>query len=442
MAEVELADAPSGVRTYYDKGIAALERNNLDYAMDMFAAALQVEPRLLQVRKLLRAAAVKNAKLKPPGKLALARTIGDFMKASAAVKKNPMLAIELSEKLLRIDPLNLKFAKLQCSAATAAELPEIAIQCLEILKANCPPSLAILAPLAELYQNTEQFDAEYACREQIVLLSPTDTAALKAMKDSAARLTMGKAGWQKAESFRDVIRSEENSAATQSGELETLKERAKTNPADINGWLALADYYLKNRLFEDAIQTLEKARNESGTADPRLTQKLLTAKERQLTFRLAAAEDEQNDAEISNLREKLSNMRIEHAAHRVERYPNDLQLKFEFGKLLLEANRLTEAVQQFQQAQKNPQRRVRSLIYLSSAFEQKGQLKIAEDQLTSALSELPTMDNTRKEVLYRLGMLCEKSGNNEQAKRYLHEIYACDIGYRDVADRIEKPADQ
>jgi tetratricopeptide (TPR) repeat protein len=442
MAEVKLADAPSGVRTYYDKGIAALERNNLDYAMDMFEAALHAEPRLLQVRKLLRAAAVKNAKLKPPGKLALALTLGDFMKASAAVKKNPMLAIELSEKLLRIDPLNIKFTKLQCSAASAAELPEIAIQCLEILKENSPPNLAVLAPLAELYQNTEQFDAEYACREKIVLLSPTDTAALKAMKDSAARLTMGKAGWQKAESFRDVVRTEATAAATQPKELEVLNERFETNPEDVNARLALADYYLKNRLFDDAIQTLEKGQATSGSVDPRLTQKLLTTKELQLTFQLAAAEDEQNDEKISTLRKKLADMRIEHAAHRVERYPNDLQLKFEFGKLLFDANRLTEAVQQFQLAQRNPQRRVRSLIYLSNAFEQKGQLKIAEDQLETALTELPTMDNTRKEVLYLLGMLYEKSGEKEQAKRYLHEIYACDIGYRDVADRIEKSADQ
>jgi predicted Zn-dependent protease len=439
MAEVKLSDAPHGVRTYYDKGIAALERNNLDYAMDMFEAALKAEPRLLQVRKLLRAAAVKNAQKNPAGKLARTRTIGAFMKASAAVKKNPMLAIERSEKLLRIDPLNIKFARLQSSAAMVAELPEIAIQCLEILKENTPPNLAILEPLAELYQTTEQFDAEYACREKIVQLKPADSAALKAMKDSAARLTMGKAGWQKAESFRDVVRSTPNASPTQPNELEALKERAESTPADVDAQQALADYYLKNRQFDDAIQTLE--RGQENTGDPRLTQKLLTTKELQLSFRLAAAEDEQNDTKISNLRKELANMRIEHAAHRVERYPNDLQLKFELGKLLFEVNRLTEAVQQFQLAQRNPQRRVRSLIYLSSAFEQKGQLEIAKDQLESALTELPAMDNVRKEVLYLLGVLAEKTGNDEQAKRYLHEIYACDIGYRDVADRIENPTD-
>ncbi len=50
MAEVKLEDAPQGVRTYYDKGIAALERSNFDYAMDMFEAVLKIEPRLLQVR--------------------------------------------------------------------------------------------------------------------------------------------------------------------------------------------------------------------------------------------------------------------------------------------------------------------------------------------------------------------------------------------------------
>ena len=42
MAEVKLEHAPPGVRTYYDKAIAALERDNFDYAMDMFEAMLNV----------------------------------------------------------------------------------------------------------------------------------------------------------------------------------------------------------------------------------------------------------------------------------------------------------------------------------------------------------------------------------------------------------------
>jgi hypothetical protein len=38
----------------------------------------------------------------------------------------------------------------------------------------------------------------------------------------------------------------------------------------------------------------------------------------------------------------------------VERYPNDFAYRYELGALLLAANRLEEAVQQLQYAQRNP----------------------------------------------------------------------------------------
>ena len=121
MAEVKLEDAPQGVRIYYDKGVAAMERDNLEYAMDMFEAALAIEPRLLQVRKLLRAASVKKAKSNAPSKLAIAKGISGLMKASSLNRKKPFQALKTAEKLLRIDPFSLKFSKALCAAPSALE---------------------------------------------------------------------------------------------------------------------------------------------------------------------------------------------------------------------------------------------------------------------------------------------------------------------------------
>lgn len=438
MAEVKLENAPQGVRTYYDKGVAALERNNLDYAMDMFEAALQIEPRLLQIRKLLRMAAIKKTKPNPPGKLTLAKTVGQFLKASSSVKKNPEQAIGLAERLLRIDPLNFKFSKLQSDAAEGAELPEIAIQTLELLKENSAPSLALFESLARLYRNAERFDDEYACHEAITKLKPNDTNALKELKDSAARLTMGKAGWQKAENYRDIVHSE-NQPAPEVNEFEQLQAQSKAEPESLTIQLAMADYQLKNRRFSEAIQTLEVCMPLSND-DPRIQQKLWKAQEQELLFKIAEAEDDQNAENISTLRKALIETRIATAARKVEQYPNDLQLKFEYGKLLYDADRLTDAIQQFQFAQRNPQRRARSLIYMAKAFEQKDQLSIALEQLETALGELSSMDSMRKEVLYSLGLLYKKAGDADRAESCLKEIYAVDIGYRDVAKYIENDA--
>ena len=231
MAEVKLDDAPQGVRKFYDKGIAAMERANLDYAMDMFEAALQIEPRILRIRKLLRAAAVQKYKAHPPGKLAALRNFPELVKLAAGKKTNPFQTLEKAEKLRRANPFNLKHAKALCDAAVAAELPEVAIQTLEILKDHRPGDLAVLEPLANLYRDTQQFKQEYECRSRIARLKPDDSAALKELKDAAARTTMEKAGWDKAESYRDVMKPD---AARQTPDAKTEIESCRSLTATWN----------------------------------------------------------------------------------------------------------------------------------------------------------------------------------------------------------------
>ncbi len=199
MSEVKLEDAPSRVRTYYDKGIAAMHRDNLDYAMDMFEAALLIEPQLLEIRKLLRVASIKKVKSNPPSKLLTVKNMAGLIRSITLLKKDPFQALRLTEILMRKDPFNPKFIKAYCDSATAAGLSEIAIQTLEILKENKPDKLFIQEPLAIFYKKLEHFDREYECRSAIARLKPNDTEALKKQKDAAARLTMEKASWQNLE---------------------------------------------------------------------------------------------------------------------------------------------------------------------------------------------------------------------------------------------------
>jgi tetratricopeptide (TPR) repeat protein len=440
MAEVKLEDAPEGVRTFYDKGIAAMERANLDYAMDMFEAALQIEPRLLQVRRLLRAAAVQQQKDRPPGKLAALKGLGGLARLAARKKANPIEALAAAEKLARSDPFNLQVAKALCSAAVAAELPEAAIQHLEILKDHRPDELAVLEPLADLYRDGGLYRLEYECRSRIARLKPNDSAATKALKDAAAHNTMEQAGWDKAESYRDVMKSPAappRDDTIKDGIGHAVKQ-LENDPANLNARLALSDLYLRARQFSEAVETLEAGIRTAGGADPRLERALADARVAQMDDEIGQAEEAGDTVHASRLRKKMAGARIEEAAERVRHYPNDLQLKFEYGQLLFEHERYTEAIQQFQLAQRNPQRRVRSLFFLAQAFRNKGQLDIAREQFETARRELAVMDDTKKEIVYELGTLCETMNDTAYAVQCFKEIYAVDIGYRDVAVKIEQ----
>ncbi len=135
------------------------------------------------------------------------------------------------------------------------------------------------------------------------------------------------------------------------------------------------------------------------------------ARAEQVVHEIAQAEEAGDTAYASKLRKKQAASHIEDVAERVKHYPNDLQPRFDYGQLLFESGRYTEAVQQFQLAQRNPQRRVRSLYYLARAFREKGQLDIALEQLETARSELTVMDDTKKEIRYELGTLYETMGS-------------------------------
>ncbi|MCF7816886.1 MAG: tetratricopeptide repeat protein [Kiritimatiellales bacterium] len=435
MAEVKLEDAPQGVRTFYDKGISAMARANLDYAMDMFEAVLHIEPRLLDVRRLLRTAAMQKYKTHLPGRLASVKRAGNLLKLAMGRKTDPFQTLETAEKLMRTDPFNLRNVKALREAAVAAGLPEAAIQTLEILRDHRPNDLAILEPLANLYRDAKQSQNEYDCRNRIARLKPNDAAALKELKDSAARNTMEKAGWGKAESYRDVAKPQESEAK---GDIESCMEKIRREPDNLNYRRTLADLHLHANQFDKAIQTLEACLEKTGGSDPQLERALAEARNLKTTHEIAQAEEAGDTAYATKLRKKRDAVRIDEAARRVQRYPNDLQLRFEYGQLLFESERYTEAIQQFQQAQRNPQRRVQALFHMAMSFKQKGQFDIALQQLETACGELAVMDSGKKEMLYELAALCETMGETDRAVRFFKEIYAVDIGYRDVAVKVEQ----
>src|SRR5947208_11757019 len=85
----------SRARDFYNKALAALERGNLDYAIEMFMQTLAVEPNFTKCRQFLRAAQMKRAESlgtikKMMTSAKVAPTVG---KAKMALGKNPIEAM-------------------------------------------------------------------------------------------------------------------------------------------------------------------------------------------------------------------------------------------------------------------------------------------------------------------------------------------------------------
>ncbi len=459
MTEVAENNLPKRARELFEKGMIALERNNLPYAMDMFMAALDIEPRFLKARKFLRTAGIRKFRESKGGALAHALStaagLPGFLRAQLALKSDkPLLALQIAEQLLRTDAMNLLFIRLLCRAAQAAELPEVAIQTLTAAREFYGDRQDLLLLLGDLYTATGQMEEARACFETLVDLRPNDAQAMKAYKDAMARDSMIKGGWTEAAkeggSYRSVIKDlreaatleQKSKAMRDERSLETLianaVETIKREPDNINHRRTLAQLYVEAGRFDDALRAIQESRRVPGIDDAQLDQALVDVRIKQF------------DSEIRDLlqngdREGAAAKQAEKQAFlfkdtqlRVERYPNDLPLRLAYGILLFEANRITEAIQQFQIAQRFPRNRVRALYYLGRCFRSKQQFDMAREQLERAAAELPAMNEMKKDIFYELGGILESMGKpKEAADLFYKEIYQADIGYKDVAAKIE-----
>jgi tetratricopeptide (TPR) repeat protein len=129
---------------------------------------------------------------------------------------------------------------------------------------------------------------------------------------------------------------------------------------------------------------------------------------------------------------------ITEARKRVERNPTDLQLRFELGEQLVIAKQYTEAIAELQKARQSPNARLRAMNLLGQCYTEKGMLDLAVKQFQDCAGEILAMDATKKEVLYKLGLVFERMGRKEESLKCMKEIYEADYGYMDVAQRVEQ----
>ena len=458
MSELTVEQVPASVKSMFNKGFSAMERGNLDYAIDLLSSCVAAEPRFLQARKFLRAAEMRRAKSRPSNCITAGITklaaLPTYLAALAALQsKKHERSVAKAEILLRQAPLDLQYIQLFARAAAGAKLPEVAIQSLEIALEHHPDEIRLLALLGELYLEVGRNRDARTCFETLCALRPNDPAVLKQLKDAMAMDSMSSDGWSDAAerggSYREMIRDQEETAVLekQSKAVQTAddadiliaeaKANIETQPDNVNYYRALARLYAHNGRFEESRETLGQAL-ELSPGDPELDRTLTNVQIQEFDAAVHKLEaDGDADAAAAKQQERDEYV-FANLQERVQKYPNDLQLRYELGYELFKRGELNQAIQQFQLAQRSPRTRTRSLYYLAMCFKAKNQLDLALDQLTSAASEIPGIDDAKKDILYEAGQILEMSGKTVEAGEHYKQIYQVDIAYKDIADKIEK----
>lgn len=457
MAEITLKDVSKQIRELFNKGLRSFEHGNLDYAIDLLFSCVEKEPRFLNARKFLRAAEVRRFK---KGKtnalssaLADARNLPAFLKATTLVKAGKAIqAMTAIEKMFRTDPLNPKYAKLFADAAVKADMPEAAVVTLETARDHRPDDISIITWLGSLYLNLDRPSSARECFERLCELCPNDPTVLKKLKDTMALDSMSTDGWtsaaEKGASFHEMLKDEEEAVKLEkeakakksegdlSGLINDTKKKIETEPENINYYRALANLYIQQNMFSDASRTLESAQKLSP-GDPEIDRGLTQARTKELDHKIKSLRESGDEEGAKEVEGERLQFVFNDLQDRVQRYPNDLELRFDWGVMLFDNDYIDEAIQQFQLAQRNPKVRVRALYYMGLSFKAKNQYDLAMGQLDEAVSEVPVMNSLKKDILYEIGLIAELADQLDKAAECYKKIYQSDISYKDVSKKME-----
>ena len=442
-------DLAQKAQNFTNRGRQALETGRYELAVDMLMEAVSAAPDILETRKLLRAAQIAN--FKKNGKVGFGAKLGYMMarqKILGLVKKGKGVeAMAEAEKLLCQNPLDADNIEAAVKAAEAAGKAEHAAISVEAAYecSNKDPSL--LERVATYYTMAKRWDKVRDAYQKLSEMKPGDQRVMQLLKNAEAQATMN-SGWTetvgKKGGFQALIANKEqaakldaaNKAVVTGDDAELLiQEKLKqieAEPKNMNARRALARIYIQGKRFYEAIDVLQQAIEVSGTMDPELDRMLSQTKVQY--YDQLRANGQEDDAVA--LEGEKNQFVFDDLAARVERYPNDLHLRFELGKQYFTYGYYDDALTHLQLAQKSPKDRLWALYYLAMCFLAQDQVDMGVMQLETARDAIPTMDDLKKKVVYQLGLCAEASGDLEKAYQYYKDVYSSDVGFEDLSERM------
>lgn len=449
------------LRALWLKAVTAIELRNLDYAISLLQEILKQEPEFLTGRELLRRTEATKIKSTKKSFFNISTASITAMRAQHEIKKDPNRAMQILEKVFEDEPYNRQANLVLKEAALAAGCPDIAVFALRTVLEENPRDVKVLHELARLYGQLGEHDLEVDTYNRITAIDPLDAEARRLGKDASAHSTMKRGGWTQAESYRDLIKDkEEATSLEQQSRMRLIGEsldqqiaetylRYKQEPANLDLTRRLGALHEQKEDFQTAIMWYQRAADFTGSADAGLVRKVSDLGLKCLEQEIAAHEEflsthdpahelyGKRSEELKAARTKRADVRIADAQERSARNPTDLQLRFELGEDLFNAGRFREAVPELQRARQNPHARLKAMNLLGCCYGELGMLDLAVKQFEDASKEMSSMDAMKKDIIYNLGLIYKRLGDQEKSLACMKQIYEVEHGYRDVAHRVE-----
>ena len=451
MPEKTKQEVQPQAREFFDKGLVALRKDNLEYATKLFEQALRREPGFFECREALRLNQFKRVGKKSGFLKMFGKTTSTSLlpKGQLALKKDPLEAIEVAEQILNDDPYSVMGNKLQAEAATAAEFPRTAVFAWNLVMKQQPDDKANTMKYCQaLVNNGDVAKAEETCAA-LARVHPGDQEVLQLSKNLTASRTLAEGGYDKVVSgeadYRAVLKDEdeavlleqENRRSEQESTAENLIEEYERRLTDGSENLkllrSLAELHSRVKNFDKSVEYYERFNKTNLRSDAAVDRAIVDTKLLQFDWRIKKAAQGET-GELSAERTAFEMAQIQRLS---DTYPSDLSLRYDLGVLQFEAGEITAAIQSFQRAQANPHREIGSLMYIGRCFAKRGMNDMAAGTLQKALEKKVVMDDEKMDLHYQLGCVLGSMERTEESIDQFKIIYEKDIGYRDVAERVD-----
>ena len=458
---VKQAALPAQLQALYEKAVDSMKKGNLDYALEMLLNVVYLAPENREIRKNLRRTQIelygRTGKKMQAIVLACAKSVGDYALLGIAVlRKDSFKCADQCEKILARWPENRLVLKLLADNLIVCGFRESALDVLEFLRSLDPMNMYVLKNLINLYDVYDNVERAIGCCEAVLRVTPQDNDVQRQYKNLVARRTLKAGNWENTETFRDKIKDsdaaktlekEEQLKSASGDDIVVLYEKQlEANSQDMSVMRKLADQYLRQEDFEKAEELYGRILALRAD-DPYVKRMLASCGTKKVVKEIGAMrralKDNPSDKE---LREKLAALEHKKTEIELDEYkalvaqnPTDMNIKYKYGCLLESVGRIDEAIGMFQKSISTPDLMIDSSIKLAGCFTLNEMFDLALEFYEKALSRMQGLDENddrKKYIYFQQGQIYDYLGKKKQSLDKFRQIYAVDIDYKDVRDRI------
>lgn len=436
---------------HLQKADEALKRRNWDFAIEVYQQLLELEPDLADARSGLRQALKKRHEqnkgggklfkaLAGAGPLAMAKTLAKAGKYAAAAKS--------LEQYLTGNPLD-EDANYQLGVALeGAGHFKSARAVYEFLAEIAPKNPDGLKRAGALMYREGDHAKALEYYERALQADPRDQDALKARKDLSAERALRAGRFETVQHSREQIKDKDQALDLErtkrrqmtdedwSTERDRLEAQFADNPKDPELMLRLAEVHERLRDYESALDCAERAQQYKKDSFE-LVCRIGDLRAKVIKKKIARADKDGNAELAGRLEAELLEAEVIDFRNRVQVHPGDASLRLQLGRRLLRKDELDQALVEFQKAQSDARVQRDARIGMAQCFQRKGFSDLAKKEYLRVLEGVQEIDERAKEVLYALGEIAEAAGQTDEARSNYARVYEVDIGYRDVAAKME-----